>query len=564
MKKFFSRNKFILLILLFAGVLRLYKLGSIPPALTPDEAALGYNAYSILKTGKDEYGQVLPMIFKSFGDYKPGLYVYTAVPSVALFGLNEFATRLPSALAGVAAIYLLYLILKTLKDNFLEIGIWKLEILAPAMLAINPWHIQFSRGAWEVNLALTLSLAGIYFFLKALDKPHNLLFSSFFFALTLLTYQGAKLSTTIILIILIVVFWREFWQKYSKRLPLLSATIIIGLIVSLPILLSLLSGKTGRLEVYSVFSYPRKAQDISEILVQGNEKITSLTYYLYHSEALNFTRGIAGRWFNHMSDRFLFFQGDWSNPRHSPPNQGMMLMADLIFILAGLAYLFKTKNKLAFFTLLWVVLAPLPAVLSRDSVHGVRAFNMVVPLTTISGVGFVYLVKNINVINMKLLKNALLGLLLFIFSASFIYYLDSYFVHLPKHDSKFWSYGYKQIVETVTPIQDQYKKVKVQQSFAQPYIYFLFYQKYPPQKYQQQAKLVDSEYKYDVGYVEKLDNIYFTHINWGVDRGDHGTLLVADPIAVPIEDSSSDKEFKLVKEIKYLNGETAFRILEIK
>ena len=86
------------IILLVALALRIYKIGSIPPGLTPDEASLGYNAYSILKTGKDEYGALLPFVFKSFGDFKPGLYIYLTVPAVLIFGLTEFSVRLPSVL----------------------------------------------------------------------------------------------------------------------------------------------------------------------------------------------------------------------------------------------------------------------------------------------------------------------------------------------------------------------------------------------------------------------------------------------------------------------------------
>src|SRR3989344_1238336 len=99
---------FLFLILTFASILRLWNLGGNPPHLTPDEAAVGYNAYSILKTGRDEYGEFLPIIFKSFGDYKPGLYVYLTVPSVAILGLNEFAARLPSAFFGIISVFLIY------------------------------------------------------------------------------------------------------------------------------------------------------------------------------------------------------------------------------------------------------------------------------------------------------------------------------------------------------------------------------------------------------------------------------------------------------------------------
>src|SRR3989344_3343084 len=112
-KKFLFHNS-IFPILILAAILRIWQLGSLPPSLTPDEVALGYNAYSILKTGRDEYGKLLPVVFKSFGDFKPGLYVYWTVPFVAIFGLNEFGTRIPSAVAGIISVYLLYLVLQKL------------------------------------------------------------------------------------------------------------------------------------------------------------------------------------------------------------------------------------------------------------------------------------------------------------------------------------------------------------------------------------------------------------------------------------------------------------------
>lgn len=149
-------------VLAVAAFLRLWHLGSVPPSLTPDEAALGYNAYSILHTARDEYGKFLPVIFKSFGDYKPGLYVYLTAPSVAALGLNEFSTRLPSALAGILSVYLIYFVIRELFPS--------LEIVAAFVAATNPYLIYFSRGAWEANVSLTLTLAGIYFFFEIISK----------------------------------------------------------------------------------------------------------------------------------------------------------------------------------------------------------------------------------------------------------------------------------------------------------------------------------------------------------------------------------------------------------
>ena len=77
-----------LLILVIASILRLYQLGHVPVSLDWDEVSLGYNAYSILKTGKDEFGQQLPLILRSFDDYKPALYAYLLIPFIFIFGLS--------------------------------------------------------------------------------------------------------------------------------------------------------------------------------------------------------------------------------------------------------------------------------------------------------------------------------------------------------------------------------------------------------------------------------------------------------------------------------------------
>src|SRR3990170_4035307 len=100
----------LLLIIIIGAGLRLFWLQKSPPSLNWDEAALGYNAYSLLKTGKDEYGFKLPVTFRSFDDYKPPLYPYVTVPFVATFGLNELSVRLPSALSGVSVIVAVFFI----------------------------------------------------------------------------------------------------------------------------------------------------------------------------------------------------------------------------------------------------------------------------------------------------------------------------------------------------------------------------------------------------------------------------------------------------------------------
>lgn len=546
LNKFFSSRWLLIAILVLAVGLRLFKLGSIPPGLTPDEASLGYNTYSIGKTGKDEYGKTLPIIFKSFGDFKPGLYVYLTIPSVAILGLNEFSTRLPSAIFGVLSVYLIYLIVRKLfKDR-------TLAIVAMTIAAINPYLILFSRGAWEANVALTLTLAGIFFFLKSLEKNKYLLLSSVFFALTFIAYQGAKLSTAIVLILLVCVYWKDFWKIKIKYLLI---SLGLGILISTPIFLSLFNGQTQRLTIFSIFSYPRPQSEI--------QTYSDGYFGLFHSNQLNYARMVMSRWFNFYSGDFLVFEGDLANPVSTPPYQGVLLLMDLIMMPFGLFYLFKNKSsKGSLFIVLWLLLAPFSAAISRDETNAVRSLNVGFPMVAVISFGIFGIIRWLGSRKIKWL-----GIFIFVvfYLLSFAYFLDANFIHLSAHNSDHWRYGYREAVRYVTSIQSKYKNVIFEQSFNQPYIYFLFYQKYNPSEFQKQARLVDSEYKGDVGYQMSLDNILFEKIDWSVLRNTKNTLVVVDPARVPVEIQNDKENFPVIKEIKYLNGrDVAFEIIEIK
>lgn len=531
LKKILIKKRLLILILFIASILRFWNLGTIPPGLTPDEASLGYNAYSILLTGKDEHGQLLPIIFKFFGDYKPGLYVYLSVPFVALLGLNEFAVRSPGALAGILAVWLLYQIVVLLfakqKDQLPTINRKLLAMIAAFMLAISPWHIHFSRGAWEANVSLTLTLVGVFLFLKVPKKPLFRYFSVIFFALTFLVYQGAMLSTPIVIFALAISYNKNLGQWFSLRKTPLLGLFVFGVLTVFPVGLIIFSNSIGK------------------------------------TVHLNNFYEILRHWFAFFSARFLFFEGDWQNQIYSIPNHGMMLLTDLLLLPLGLYVLIKNKlSQEKLFIILWLILAPLSAVLLSDQNWTVRSYNTIIPLVLISSFGFLYLLKVISKIKrLVLLATCYLVLFTFMTGAS-MYFLDAYFVHLPKHNAKYWFYGYKQVVEAVSSIQNNYDKIVFQQSDDQPYIYFLFYQKYDPKKFQEQSDLVRSQ-DGGVSYVQKLDNIHFQKFSWPYATGEKRTLLVGSPVAVPAD--YSEDSYNLVSEIKYPdNFMTAFRLMETK
>ena len=152
-------------IIILAVFFRLYGLSQAPPAPSLDEVSIGYNAYSILYTGKDEYGTPYPMLLRAYDDYRPALYVYLTIPFVRILGLTAVSVRLPSVLLSILTVYLVYSIGKMIGKKYCSYE--RLGEIAAVLLAISPWHIYISRLGHEANLGLTLFVLGIYLFLQA-------------------------------------------------------------------------------------------------------------------------------------------------------------------------------------------------------------------------------------------------------------------------------------------------------------------------------------------------------------------------------------------------------------
>ncbi|MCM8787907.1 MAG: phospholipid carrier-dependent glycosyltransferase, partial [Candidatus Omnitrophica bacterium] len=139
-----NNNRLLFLLIVILGtILRLYHLSNNPPSLYWDEVSLGYNAFSILNYGIDEHGEPYPLArFIAFGDFKPPGYIYATVPSIFLFGVNEFAVRFPSAFSGTLFIVATYLLAKEIFKKE------KIALFSALFIAISPWSLQLSRAAF--------------------------------------------------------------------------------------------------------------------------------------------------------------------------------------------------------------------------------------------------------------------------------------------------------------------------------------------------------------------------------------------------------------------------------
>lgn len=227
---------YLLAIILLAFFLRFFLLGKVPLHLNRDEAAIGYNAFSLYQTGRDEHGVLLPINLASFGDWKLPVYVYATIPFIALFGLSAWSIKLPAALSGVAIIPLLYYLLKKILANYGDSNsplLKKLPLLASLIVAVSPWAIHLSRLTYETNLALAIFLAGWLLLEQGKEKifaanikgclPSLLGICCLF--LTAFTYHAYQ-----VFIPLFVLMWLCFNLPWLKKLSVVATTFLLSLL----------------------------------------------------------------------------------------------------------------------------------------------------------------------------------------------------------------------------------------------------------------------------------------------------------------------------------------------
>lgn len=488
----------LLVSLLLGAVLRLYHLGSHPPGFTWDEAALGYNAYSILETGHDEHGNLLPITFKSFGDYKPGFYVYLTVPSVAIFGLNHFSARLPSALFGIAGIYVIYLLANLLFGKSFKPLKGKISVgeVAAFILAVSPWHVHFSRGAWETNVFSVLLLFAVYAYLKSLKDDRYLLAWVIPSVLTLVTYQAAKMLTPLIFLALFIITWKEFWPKLQSwfKQSKTRAILLLGVVAIIAIFLQNILGPAGnRLSRLSIFGYrPPVAEDVKKI-----DNYNPLTLSLFHSQSQLTTQLITSRYLYHFSPEVLFYDGPVVSDRGHLPRLGMLhyFEAGLLFLSVFAFTRIKNKRSKKLLTSL-LLIAPLPAALTLAEFSTTRSLFLVMPLILLLTLGLSWLLSQKFFYWLPLLA-------VYLFNVFFSF--DIYFNHSSTVFAEEFLYGYQPAIEQIQTLEAD--RTIITDVYGQPYIFYLFYTQYDPATFQQEQAYIDQGI--DVGRVDRIGSVEF-------------------------------------------------------
>lgn len=541
-----SKRPFFILIgiLLVAAVLRFYQLTTIPPSLEWDEVATGYDAYSILKTGRDQYGNFLPLTIRSLDDYKPPLYTYLTVASIAVFGWNDFAVRFPAAFLGVLAILTTYGMVQILFSNS------KLALLATLFLAISPWHVNFSRLALETNSTIFFTTAAVWAFLLGLKKSWFLPISAILFGLNLFLYHNARVFVPLLGLTLLILYFKEL-TKHKIALVISLVIICIFLIRLIPIATSI-EGQM-RFNGTSIFSTatPLEIDEAKKMYagwrVIDNQNGLSLYGTLFHNQYVLFGLRLFHNYLTHFDPNFWVFTNDY--PRHHVPEMGVIYFVDLPLFFIGLYFLIRNGNKKALVLFAaWMFFAPIAAAVTRDVPHALRV-ELMLPMFQIAiAFGVVGL---LNLLKSK--KNWRSFLILTLASFYFLnvsFFLHKFLFHYGRETSKYWQYGRREAALFTDSIKENYAKVIVSTKLEQPHMFFLYYLKYDPAKYLQEGGTASGGWAEDRN---KFDKYQFKPISYG-EMSDGNTLFVGLSSEFP-------PSSQILKKIYYLSGEEAIWVV---
>jgi 4-amino-4-deoxy-L-arabinose transferase-like glycosyltransferase len=547
--KWFRTYGVIVGIVLFAALLRLWQLGLVPISPDWDEAALGYNAYSILKTGRDEYGTFLPRVLRSFDDYKPPLYTYLAIPSVAIFGLNTWAVRLPSAICGILTVLGTYLLVTRLFEKEKRARLYGL--IASFLLAISPWHLQFSRIAFEANIGLTLNVWGLYALLRGLHSRLWMGISAFLFGAALYAYHSERIFAPL-LVLAVVLIWKR--EVFADRRRVLWA-VVIGVLTILP-LIPVMLDKTSLTRLQGTSSISDKTGLLLRSVGKLEDDLAQkdMVGTLFENRRVVYAQKIVEGYISHFSFRWLFLTGD--NDRHHAPDNGLLYLWEFPFILAGMYVLYKKGGSIAQILFVWFFIAPLAASPTNETPHAIRTL-VFLPLfqifTSLGVVAFYDWIRSIWNPAHRMVRQVItvvtVGLVVLV-GCNIFYYVHMYFGHMNHEYSRFWQYGYAQAVEYAQEHKDKYQRIVVSTKLEQPHMFFLFYTKYDPVAYLAHGGTATG------GFAEirnAFDIYQFRPIDWEKEKHDGSTLYIGTPSEIL---SGSQRS------IYYLNGEEAMRIAE--
>ena len=466
-------------------LLRLYKLTQVPISLHGDELGVGYNAYSLLVSGKDEYENYFPLTFRA--DVTP-LIFYATIPSIALFGTSDFAIRFPSVIIGVTTVIMFYFFVEVLVKTFnitSPANYQKIALLATFFLSIAPWHIQISRIAHDASYGILIQFLALYCFLKYTQqhKRRWFFFSAIFFGFSFYAYHAPLLTSPLLIGVLLWFFRKEF--TFKKTFMFLCTFILI----TTPFMHEYADKPIAQTRFGGISIFVRESPNENRLI----------------SVPIKLAKNYA----THLNPLFLFAESSavrYFNVKYI----GLFLIITVPFLLSGIYQVRKNKRAYWFF-LLWGTIAILPGALTLGPPNAGRAALFFPLIDIFAALGIFFLSVRLNK-----------TLLAFAISFNLALFLYSYFVISPIEFTSQWQYGVKEIISYAIDNERNYDEILVSNKIKQAYIYMLFYgNKNPTWTEKTSPKTRNSFVGYDV-----IGKYEFRNISLDKDKQKPRSLII--------------------------------------
>lgn len=516
------------LIIIVALFFRFALLSSVPPAGSLDEVSIGWNAYSILLTGKGEYGRMFPIIMQAYDDFRPAGYLYMVIPFIKIFGLTELAVRFPSAILSIVMVVGSFFLAKIFFKGY-RYEKW-MSLLTMGLFAISPFHIYISRLGHEVNPGLTFAFLGILFFLWGILSPKKwlLIIAGIFWAASFYTYQSEKIFVPLIVTTLLILFFKKVWK--NKKMVI--GSLLLTFFLSLPIFYaSLQPGALVRLKGTSVFSDPHPFIEASLKLAQAKNEHNLIGEIIYNRRFIP-VYVFVGNYIPHFSPEWWI--GNSGREQFKAPGFGLSYTWELPLFIFGLFFLWllPIAKPLKILPILWIVIAFVAPGITTQTPHAMRSYNILPIPQLIEAIGFVGLFIALRKITAygKIFQKVFVGLLVLFVVLSIKNFSYAYFVDFPQKESGQYQYALHNAIQYVIAHKNQYSQFVVsnQNQATQSYMFYLFESKYSPILYQQHGGTKSG------GFAEShhIDNITFTSID-SIKNVQPETLYIGNVEEIP-------------------------------
>lgn len=547
------KNKLIFIFLItIAFLLRFWQLNNFPVSLNWDEISHGYNAYSLIKTGKDQWSTSWPIFnFRAYGDYPTTLNMYLSIPFVYFFGLNEWSIRIVSALCGFGLVIISFFLGQEIFKNR------KISFLLMFLVTISPWTFFPSRGVFQSTVAQFFFSLGLLFLIKAVKKIKFLPLGLLFVSLSTYAYHNTKIVVPILLLAYLIIFFKKTKANISKNPKIVITSVVILLALMIPQGINLFN-KDSQARSRWVFAInPATINQIENNRnnFQGNPLVAKFIY----NRVTVFSEIVAKNYLGFFNPKTLFFNST-DNFQFNIPNFGVLYSICLPFYYLGIIFLIlKTfkKDKISLFLFLWFFIGLVPAVVTIGDFPILRAMT-ILPLPQIFiTLGFYQTIK---FLKNKQLKKLFIILFLIILSFQSFQYFKNYFTFYSKNHSDSWQFGYKQAVVYIKDNFANYDQIIFTKKYGEAHEFILFYWPWDPSLYQKDPNL-NWDYHADWYWVNAFNKFKFIN-DWEIK--DQTTNITSKTLLITSPNNYNVDNTTLLKTINFLDQTPAFQILEIK